>query len=228
MGLTKRQSEAIEKIIIEESLAAHRSQHDRHRILSEVDDPGTVTEARAQVLSNSIAGALDDLMESFVGSNRVYEGVEFDRGMARTRAVRYLRRLIENDLKEVQQQLQEGDFDGMDQETAPPMSMDQGYDDLDQNYGMDQDAMPAGGGGGSSPMPSGGMDQGYDMDQDDGLPPMHPRGREERSTMKPGKVSVGGPPPKSPGMRDSLPDPGYGGGGDEPVDVPPMHPRGRR
>jgi hypothetical protein len=201
MGLTKRQSEAIEKIIIEESLAAHRSQQDRHSILSEVDEPGAVTEARTQVLSSGVNGALDDLMEGFVGSNTVYEGVEFDGGTARTRAVRYLRRLIENDLKEVQQMLQEGDFDGMDQ----------GYDDLDQ------DAMGMGTGG-----------AGMDQDEEVSLSPMHPRGREERVTMKPGQVSVGGPP-KSIGMRDALPEPERGyGGGDEPVDLPPMHPHGRR
>jgi hypothetical protein len=159
MGLTKRQAQAVEQIIVEESRAAHQSQQDRHRILSEVDEPGTITQAKAQVLASGVAGAIDDLVESFAGNNRVYEGVEFDRGTARARAVQYLRRLIENDVREVQQMLHEGDFE-----------MDQGYDEMDQaggmmaNMPMDQDSMPSMGGssppmpGGSSPSPSG-MDE---------------------------------------------------------------------
>jgi len=209
MGLTKRQAEAIRQIIIEESRTAAKSQQDRHSILSGLDEPVIVAE-QAQVLANGVVNAIDDLMESFVGNNRVYEGVEFDRGLARVRAVQYLRRLVENDVRQVQQMLHEGDF-GMEDECS-----------------MDQDAMSSGGG-----VPSGmdQMDSGMGMQQDDevNLPPMHPRGREEKKVaMKPGRINA---PPT--GMKATLPEPKADGGypsdpGDDDVELPPMHPRGRR
>ena len=214
MGLTKRQSEAIGQIIIEESHRAAASQRNRHSILSELDgDP--IVEARPVQLSRGVQNAIQDLLESFSGNNRLYEGSEFDGGSARRLALQHLKRLIEADVKETQQMLQEGDF-GMEDECS--MGMDQGYDAED-----DLDQMTMGGGS----MPSGGMDQ----EDDVALPPMHPRGREERGGPKPagGEVHRGAPPT---GMRASLPEPkaggGYPGGGDEEVDLPPMHPRGRR
>jgi len=211
MGLTKRQTEAIERIIIEESRGAAASQTERHRILSGLDERETVAETRGRVLSSGVVGALDDLIESVVSGNQVYEGVEFDRGIARVRAVRYLRGLIKADIREVQQMLHEGDFDSLDQQGVM-MGMDQGY-------GMDDDLDQMG-------MPPGGMDQ---VDDDVELPPMHPRGREERKvSVKPGQVKTAGDPT---GMKTTLPEPkaggGYSGGSDDDVELPPMHPRGR-
>jgi hypothetical protein len=148
MGLTKRQAQAIEQIIIEESRSAAASQKERYRILDKIDGPPTV-DAWVPGLTEAVRLAIVDLVEAFHRGNMVYEGAEFDNGHARTQALRYLRRLIENDVLEVQQMLQEGDF-GMD----------------DECVGMDQGMM------GSLP-----MDQADDDDVV--LPPMHPRGRKE-------------------------------------------------
>lgn len=187
MGLTKRQAQAIEQIIIEESRSASASQHERHRILDEIDGDRP-TDTWVPGLTEPVRLAIVDLVEAFHRGNMVYEGVEFDGGQARARALQYLRRLVENDALEVQRMLQEGDFDDLDQ----------------GGYGMDQ----------------------IEDDEVD-LPPMHPRGREERVSMKPGQVKVGAPS----GMKATLPEPEHGGGyqgdSDDDVELPPMHPRGR-
>lgn len=57
------------------------------------------------------------------------------------------------------------------------------------------------------------------------LPPMHPRGREERpSTVKPVGAPKSSAPPAS---RPLSAGGGYGDAIDDEFDLPPMHPRGR-
>jgi hypothetical protein len=203
MGLTRRQADAIQQMIIAESRAAYASQQERHRILDEVDgEHEPVLEAK-QPLPSALRHAIVDLIEAFYSNNRIYEGCEFDRGLAAKRAAEYLYNLIEADVKETADMLQSGDFEaGMDEESMPMPSMDQE----------------------SMPMPS--------MDQDDDveLPPMHPRGSGKPGGISGGTGSVSVGKPAAPtGMRANLGEPkrGYpGGGGDE--ELPPMHPRGRR
>ena len=117
MGLTGRQAELIGQIIREEARSAYASQQERHRILEGiVRAPARV--AREPGLSRGLTAAIVDLVESFAGGNRLYEGSDLDGGSAGRQASAYLARLIEADVKEVQQMLHEGDF-GMDQDDAP-------------------------------------------------------------------------------------------------------------
>jgi hypothetical protein len=111
MGLTKRQEEMIAEIIVEESRGAAASQQERHRILAEVDEPGEViTESKPVDLGPGLKGAIQDLVETFVAGAPLYEGREFDGGAGLDAATKYLRRLIENDVREVRQMLVDGDF----------------------------------------------------------------------------------------------------------------------
>lgn len=110
MGLTKRQEEMIAEIIVEHSKAAAESQRERHVILEGIDDePIVITEA-PQRLEPGFKAVIQDLVETFLATNVVYEGHEFDGGAAKRRAASYLKRLVENDLMEVRQMLRDGDF----------------------------------------------------------------------------------------------------------------------
>lgn len=110
MGLTKRQEEMITEIIVEESRAAHESQQDRHRILEGVDPEEDVIAEAPKPLEPGFKAVIQDLVETFLSAGLVYEGREFDDGVAARRAASYLKRLVENDLLEVRQMLQDGDF----------------------------------------------------------------------------------------------------------------------
>jgi hypothetical protein len=191
MGLTRRQADAIQQMIIAESRAAYASQQERHRILDEVDgEHEPILEAK-QELPTGLRHAIVDLIETFYTNNRIYEGCEFDRGLAAKRAAEYLYNLIEADVKETADMLQSGDFEaGMDEESMPMPSMDQDDDvelppmhprgsgkpgGISGGSGHVSVGKPQGGGMmGSLPEPKRGYPGG---DGDEELPPMHPRGR---------------------------------------------------
>jgi|SRR5579863_1966411 len=112
MGLTKRQEEMISQIIVEESRAAHESQQERHRILEGArdDEPELLEEAPRVELGPGLKAAVQDLVETFVAGAPLYEGHEFDGGDGVRKAAAYLKRLLENDVREVRQMLADGDF----------------------------------------------------------------------------------------------------------------------
>lgn len=114
MGLTRRQTEEIQKFIIEESRAAYASQQERHRILDEIDGENEVVLQVEQQLPSALRNAIVDLTESFYTNNRIYEGCELDRGRAAKFATEYLYKLIEADVKEAMKMLHDGDFDNLE------------------------------------------------------------------------------------------------------------------
>ncbi len=184
MGLTRRQSEAIQQMIIEESRAAYASQQERHRILGEVDgeDDDLVVEGKGSVeLPSALRHAIVDLIEAFYTNNRIYEGCEFDNGLAAKRATEHLFRLVEADVKETVDMLQSGDFDDMDENEIdlPPMHPRASGKPGGVTGGTGEVSVgkpePTGMRG-NLPDPKHGY-PGTGGEEDVDLPPMHPRGR---------------------------------------------------
>jgi len=178
MGLTKRQEEMINEIVIEESRAFHSSQQERHRILEGIDAEDELLDEtpRKVELSTALQHAIIDLIEAFHSDNQLYEGVEVDDGRAAKLASHYLCRLIENDVRETADMLQSGEFDEMDEDDILPMHP--------RNTGKAGGVTGGTGhvdvGGPEKHAPTGREPQrGYHAsgDEDAVLPPMHPRGR---------------------------------------------------
>ena len=196
MGLTRRQSQAIQQMIIQESRAAYQSQQERHRILGEVEgDDELVLEGKGSELSTAIRHAIGDLIEAFQTNHRIYEGSDLDGGKAAKRAAEYLYNLIEADVKETVSMLESGDFDGMDQnedgmgfmdqhmgEELPPMHPRHGHDD-GSVHGPGHEPVVGGPAKHVSTVhePESGYDdfgaENFEDEMGRHLPPMHPRGR---------------------------------------------------
>lgn len=112
MGLTKRQEEMITQIVLEESRSAAESQQERHRILEGIDDvdDDVLEEGPKAELTPGLKASVQDLVETFMAGIPLYESHEFDGGVSAKRAGAYLKRLLENDVREVRQMLMDGDF----------------------------------------------------------------------------------------------------------------------